>query len=280
MENKNCELGVSNNLRQYYSEIDNIKPLTEAEKAKCLSLAKQGDMAAKDILIKDNLRLVRSIALAYYHKFGQKFAIDDLIQEGNLALFQAIDHFDNTRGYQFSTYATYWIQHAIITYVNDNRHQYRMPMNANKYMKKIELAVNSFYQRNNRLPSFEETAKEANMNLDTIITYYGVSQNDFSIDNLVFDDTDDIDYTDVLTDNNSDSVEDIAVNRVFMEEVISQFKILSERERNVLIWRYGLLDGKCCTLVEIAKRMGKTKELVRMIELSATKKLSRMRKLR
>ena len=273
------DLTINDPVRMYLKEIDQIKLLTMDEELALADRILQGDPEAKTILAEANLRLVVSIAKRYV---GRGMLFLDLIQEGNIGLMKAVDKFDVTKGYKFSTYATWWIRQAITRAIADQARTIRVPVHMVETINKLARIQRQLTLELNREPSEEELAKKMGMSVDKIREIYKISQEPVSLETPIGEE-DDSHLGDFIKDENNMSPEEYATNEMLKDEISEVLLTLTEREEKVIRLRFGLEDGKSRTLEEVGQMFGVTRERIRQIEAKALRKLrhpSRSRKLK
>ena len=273
------DLTINDPVRMYLKEIGQIKLLTMDEELALADRILQGDPEAKTILAEANLRLVVSIAKRYV---GRGMLFLDLIQEGNIGLMKAVDKFDVTKGYKFSTYATWWIRQAITRAIADQARTIRVPVHMVETINKLARVQRQLTMELNREPSEEELAKKMNMSVDKIREIYKISQEPVSLETPIGEE-DDSHLGDFIKDENNMSPEEYATNEMLKDEISEVLLTLTEREEKVIRLRFGLEDGKSRTLEEVGQMFGVTRERIRQIEAKALRKLrhpSRSRKLK
>ena len=273
------DLTINDPVRMYLKEIGQIKLLTLAEESELADRIVAGDEAAKNILAEANLRLVVSIAKRYV---GRGMLFLDLIQEGNIGLMKAVDKFDVTKGYKFSTYATWWIRQAITRAIADQARTIRVPVHMVETINKLARVQRQLTLELNREPSEEELAKKMGTTVEKVREIYKISQDPVSLETPIGEE-DDSHLGDFIKDERNLSPEEFATNEMLKDEISQVLETLTAREEKVIRLRFGLEDGKPRTLEEVGQMFGVTRERIRQIEAKALRKLrhpSRSRKLR
>ena len=273
------DLTINDPVRMYLKEIGQIKLLTMQEELELADRILAGDEQAKTILAEANLRLVVSIAKRYV---GRGMLFLDLIQEGNIGLMKAVEKFDVTKGYKFSTYATWWIRQAITRAIADQARTIRVPVHMVETINKLARVQRQLTLELNREPSEEELAKKMNTSVDKIREIYKISQEPVSLETPIGEE-DDSHLGDFIKDEHNMSPEEYTTNELLKDEIDDILLTLTEREEKVIRLRFGLEDGKARTLEEVGQMFGVTRERIRQIEAKALRKLrhpSRSRKLR
>jgi RNA polymerase primary sigma factor len=245
--------------------------LTAAQEVELSKRIERGDMAAKQRMIQSNLRLVVSIAKNYRNQ-GLPFL--DLIQEGTLGLIRAVEKFDWRRGYKFSTYATWWIRQAVARALADKARTIRMPVHIVERLQKLNKAERMLWTQLGREPTLEEVAEEASLPIEQAKEVKAAAHASTSLDQPVGD-TDDAVFGDFVAGDGPQPDEQVEV-LLRSQALARALGELSERERKVLILRYGLDNSEPRTLEEIGRRLDLTRERVRQIEGQALKRLSRL----
>ena len=272
-------VSVDDPVRMYLREIGKIPLLNYDEELELAKKVLDGDEDAKQKLANSNLRLVVSIAKKYV---GRGMLFLDLIQEGNLGLIKAVEKFDYTKGYKFSTYATWWIRQAITRAIADQARTIRIPVHMVETINKLIRTSRHLLQRLGREPSPEEIAEELEMPLEKVIEIQKIAQDPVSLETPIGEE-DDSHLGDFIQDDDSPAPHDAASYTLLKEQLEEVMNTLTPREAKVLKLRFGLEDGKARTLEEVGKQFDVTRERIRQIEAKALRKLrhpSRSKKLR
>ena len=272
-------LTIDDPVRMYLKEIGQIKLLSLDEELKLADRIMEGDEEAKRTLAESNLRLVVSIAKRYV---GRGMLFLDLIQEGNIGLMKAVEKFDVSKGYKFSTYATWWIRQAITRAIADQARTIRVPVHMVETINKLARIHRQLTLELNREPSEEELSKKMNLPVERIREILKISQEPVSLETPIGEE-DDSHLGDFIKDEHNMSPEDYATNELLKQEISEVLLTLTEREEKVIKLRFGLEDGKSRTLEEVGQMLGVTRERIRQIEAKALRKLrhpSRSRKLK
>ena len=273
------DIKINDPVRMYLKEIGKINLLTSDEEFEYAKLAEQGDEYAKKMLAESNLRLVVSIAKRYV---GRGMLFLDLIQEGNIGLMKAVDKFDPTKGYKFSTYATWWIRQAITRAIADQARTIRVPVHMVETINKLARVQRQLTQELNREPTDDEIAKKLGINIEKVREVYKISQDPVSLETPIGEE-EDSHLGDFIRDERTMGPEEYATVEMLKEELSNVLLTLTDREEKVLRLRFGLDDGQCRTLEEVGQIFGVTRERIRQIEAKALRKLrhpSRSRKLK
>ena len=266
-------------VRMYLKEIGKVPLLTGEQERELAIRMEQGDEDAKKKLCESNLRLVVSIAKRYLNR-GLSFL--DLIQEGNLGLIKAVDKFDYTKGYKFSTYVTWWIRQAITRSIADQARTIRIPVHMVETINKLIRISRQLLQELGREPTSEEIAKEMGITVEKVREIKKISQDPVSLETPIGEE-EDSHLGDFIPDDDVPAPVESAAYSMLKEQLMEVLDTLSEREKKVLMLRFGLEDGRPRTLEEVGKEFNVTRERIRQIEAKALRKLrhpSRSKKLR
>ena len=262
---------VDDSVKMYLKEIGKIELLNAEQERDIAQRMADGDEEAKEMLINSNLRLVVSIAKKYMNR---GLSLLDLIQEGNIGLIKAVDKFDYTKGFKFSTYATWWIRQAITRAIADQARTIRIPVHMVETINKLTRVQRQLVQDLGREPTTEELAKEMGMDAAKIREIQKISQDPISIDKPVGEE-EDSHLVDFISNDELAAPEEEVVRILLKEDLIKALNSLTERERKVIELRFGLKDGIPMTLEQVGKKLGVTRERIRQIEAKAIRKLSR-----
>lgn len=265
-------------IQMYLKEIGQYPLISGNMEKELARRIESGDEEATNILAKANLRLVVSIAKKYANR-SPDLTLLDLIQEGNLGLFKAVDKFDWTKGYKFSTYATWWIRQAITRALADQSRTIRVPVHMVETIAKYKQVVRRLTQDLGREPLQEEIALEMNLDVDKIYQIEKIDQSTVSLESPVGDDDDKSKLGDFLHDDKILSPEQESSRRIISDQVREILDDLPPKERKILEMRHGLLDGYTHTLEEVGKVFGVTRERIRQIEAKAHEKIRQHEKI-
>lgn len=261
---------LDDSVKMYLKEIGSIPLLTKEEELELAKKVSEGDELAKQKLVESNLRLVVSVARKYLRK-GMPML--DLIQEGTLGLIKAAEKFDYTKGYKFSTYATWWIRQGITRAIADQARTIRVPVHMVEKINKLSSVSALLAAELGRDPKPEEIADKMDMSVDKVVEVINVSQKPTSIESTVGKE-DDTELEEVLPDKNALSPEEIVTASLLKEQIEEILGTLTEKEKGVLELRFGLNGGERHTLEEVGKAFNVTRERARQIENKALRKLS------
>ncbi|MFH0873383.1 MAG: sigma-70 family RNA polymerase sigma factor [Candidatus Komeilibacteria bacterium] len=271
----------ADSIQMYLREIGKVPLLTTEEEIMYAKRKEKGDVDARRKLVESNLRLVVSIAKKFT---GRSLTLLDLIQEGNIGLFRAVDKFDYRKGYKFSTYATWWIRQAVTRALADQSRTIRIPVHMVETINRFQQVQRRLIQDLGREPLPEEIASEMGEELDKIRHIIKISQETVSLETSVGDDGDeDSTLQDFIEDVKTISPDRVASLQLLKNHVTSIIKDLSPREQRILEMRFGLSDGIAHTLEEVGQEFGVTRERIRQIEAKALEKIQQhvsMRKLK
>ena len=270
---------IDDPVKVYLKEIGRVPLLTPEEEVDLAVRITNGDEAAKKRLSEANLRLVVSIAKRYLGR-GMQFL--DLIQEGNLGLIKAVEKFDYTKGFKFSTYATWWIRQAITRAIADQARTIRIPVHMVETINKVKKANNQLLHVDGREPSADEIADELEMPVDKVREIMRVAQEPVSMETPIGEE-EDSHLGDFIEDADAPAPQDAASLTLLKETLGNVLDSLTPREEKVLRLRFGLEDGRSRTLEEVGKEFNVTRERIRQIEAKALRKLrhpSRSKKLK
>lgn len=272
-------INIDDPVRMYLREIGRIPLLSYDEELELAKKVLEGDEEAKQKLAESNLRLVVSIAKKYV---GRGMLFLDLIQEGNMGLIKAVEKFDYTKGYKFSTYATWWIRQAITRAIADQARTIRIPVHMVETINKLIRTSRHLLQQLGREPTPEEIAEEMEIPVEKVTEIQKIAQDPVSLETPIGEE-DDSHLGDFIQDDESPAPQDAAAYTLLREQLEEVMKTLTPREAKVLKLRFGLEDGKTRTLEEVGKEFNVTRERIRQIEAKALRKLrhpSRSKKLK
>ncbi|MFT5036498.1 MAG: RNA polymerase primary sigma factor [Candidatus Azotimanducaceae bacterium] len=266
-------------IQMYLREIGQYPLLTALEERTLAKRIVDGDEEARNLLARANLRLVVSIAKKYVGR-SPDLTLLDLIQEGNLGLFKAVDKFDYTKGFKFSTYATWWIRQAITRALADQSRTIRIPVHMVETMAKYKQVSRRLAQDLGRDPMPEEIATEMDVEVEKIYQIEKISQDTISLELPIGDDDDRSRLSDFISDDKIVSPDQEVAHSILTDQITEILDTLSEKERKILEMRHGLLDGTYHTLEEVGKEFGVTRERIRQIEAKALEKIRQHEKAR
>jgi RNA polymerase primary sigma factor len=260
---------INDPVRMYLKEIGRVQLLSAADEIELAKRIEQGDEEAKRRLAEANLRLVVSIAKRYV---GRGMLFLDLIQEGNMGLIKAVEKFDFTKGFKFSTYATWWIRQAITRAIADQARTIRIPVHMVETINKLIRVSRQLLQDLGREPSPEEIAEVMELTVEKVREIMKIAQEPVSLETPIGEE-DDSHLGDFIEDQEALAPSDAAAYELLKEQLEDVLDTLTEREENVLRLRFGLDDGRTRTLEEVGKVFGVTRERIRQIEAKALRKL-------
>ena len=272
-------ISIDDPVKVYLKEIGRVALLSSDEEVELAIRMANGDPYARKRLSEANLRLVVSIAKRYVGR-GMQFL--DLIQEGNLGLIKAVEKFDHTKGFKFSTYATWWIRQAITRAIADQARTIRIPVHMVETINKVKKVSSQLLHKNGHEPTAEEIAKEIDMSVDKVREIMRVAQEPVSLETPIGEE-EDSHLGDFIPDDDAPAPADAASHILLKEQLSEVLHTLTPREEKVLRLRFGLEDGRSRTLEEVGKEFNVTRERIRQIEAKALRKLrhpSRSKKLK
>lgn len=262
---------IGNSVELYLKQIGQNRLLTREEEVELAKRIKQGDQSAKQELADSNLRLVVSIAKRY---IGRGLSFMDLIQEGNIGLMHGVEKFDYTKGFKFSTYATWWIRQAILRAIDDQARTIRVPVHMVENINKLNRIRRQLTESLERKPTLDELANEMDMSKDKVKDIISSSENTISLNTTVTEDND-TELGDFVADKNNVDPSKETIDKDLKDQIDNALDGLTDREENVLRLRFGLNGQTPMTLEAISKVMGITRERVRQIQKKAIQRLSR-----
>ena len=272
-------ISIDDPVKVYLKEIGRVPLLSAEEEVELAIRMSEGDVAAKKRLSEANLRLVVSIAKRYVGR-GMQFL--DLIQEGNLGLIKAVEKFDHTKGYKFSTYATWWIRQAITRAIADQARTIRIPVHMVETINKVKKVNSQLLHENGHEPTNEQIAEKLEMPVEKVREIMRVAQEPVSLETPIGEE-EDSHLGDFIPDEDAPAPSDVASHTMLKEQLAEVLSTLTPREEKVLRLRFGLEDGRSRTLEEVGKEFNVTRERIRQIEAKALRKLrhpSRSKKLK
>ena len=262
-------IAVDDPVRMYLKEIGKVPLLTAQEEIDLAKRMEAGDEYAKQKLCEANLRLVVSIAKKYV---GRGMLFLDLIQEGNLGLIKAVDKFEWTKGYKFSTYATWWIRQAITRSIADQARTIRIPVHMVETINKLIRVSRQLLQEEGREPTPDEIAEEMGISVEKVREILKIAQEPVSLETPIGEE-EDSHLGDFIPDDDAPAPAEAAAFSMLKEQLVDVLGTLTEREQKVLKLRFGLEDGRARTLEEVGKKFDVTRERIRQIEAKALRKL-------
>ena len=272
-------INIDDPVKVYLKDIGRVPLLTPEEEIDLATRMSQGDPYAKKRLSEANLRLVVSIAKRYVGR-GMQFL--DLIQEGNLGLIKAVEKFDHTKGFKFSTYATWWIRQAITRAIADQARTIRIPVHMVETINKVKKVSSTLLHQNGRDPTADEISSQLGMSVDKVREIMRVAQEPVSLETPIGEE-EDSHLGDFIPDDDAPAPAEAASHTLLKEQLGEVLSTLTPREEKVLRLRFGLEDGRARTLEEVGKEFNVTRERIRQIEAKALRKLrhpSRSKKLK
>ena len=272
-------ISIDDPVKVYLKEIGRVPLLSAEEEVELAIRMSEGDVAAKKRLSEANLRLVVSIAKRYVGR-GMQFL--DLIQEGNLGLIKAVEKFDHTKGFKFSTYATWWIRQAITRAIADQARTIRIPVHMVETINKVKKVNSQLLHENGHEPTNKQIAEKLEMPVEKVREIMRVAQEPVSLETPIGEE-EDSHLGDFIPDEDAPAPSDVASHTMLKEQLAEVLSTLTPREEKVLRLRFGLEDGRSRTLEEVGKEFNVTRERIRQIEAKALRKLrhpSRSKKLK
>lgn len=281
LENIINQINVNDPVKMYLKDIGKV-PLLSSEEEKELArlLTEENSEYARERLCESNLRLVVSIAKKYQNKYNMQFL--DLIQEGNIGLMKAVEKFDYTKGFRFSTYATWWIRQSITRAISDQARTIRVPVHMVETIYKQNRVSRQLLQELGRDPTIDEIAERMGVSVEKVMEVQRIAIDPISLESKIGDE-DDSKIGDFIADENSLTPHDVTMRNMLREQLMSVLESLTPREQKVIRLRYGLDDSHPRTLEEVGREFSVTRERIRQIEAKALRKLrspSKLKKLK
>ena len=270
MEDIIAEVNVDDAVKMYLKDIGKVPLLTGEEEVDLAKRMLDGDMYAKNKLSESNLRLVVSIAKRYVGKTSMQFL--DLIQEGNIGLLKAVEKFDYTKGFRFSTYATWWIRQSITRAIADQARTIRIPVHMVETINKLNRTTRQLLQKFGRDPTTAEIAEAMGVTEDKVSEVQRIAQDPISLESSIGEEQDSK-IQDIVEDENALSPMEVTEQTLLKEQLLAVIETLTPREQKVIRLRYGLDDGHPRTLEEVGREFNVTRERIRQIEAKALRKL-------
>ncbi|ORC30685.1 RNA polymerase sigma factor RpoD/SigA [Marispirochaeta aestuarii] len=259
-----------NVLSMYLKEINQIPLLTREEEDKYARAAARGEQYAKDMLVKSNLRFVVNVAKKYQN---QGLPLTDLISEGNIGLMNAIERFDVEKGYHFISYAVWWIRQAILKAICEKSRMIRLPLNRANELVQIEKARKELQSGKAEDPELKEIARAVNMDESHVLDLINISRDLVSLETPVYNEKDSSQLGDFIEDSGYEHPEDAAIEHSLIEDINEVLNTLTEKESEIIQYRFGLNGFSPLSLKEIGDKYNLTKERIRQIEKKAIKRL-------
>jgi len=269
-DDKFFDFGVEDPVKMYLKDIGKVPLLTSDEELELAKRVVAGDEYAKSKFCESNLRLVVSVAKKWVSKTPLSFL--DLIQEGNIGLLKAVEKFDYSKGFKFSTYATWWIRQSITRAIADQSRTIRIPVHMVETINRFGRIVRQLTQKLSREPSIEEIAEAMDMPESKIVEIKKIAQDPVSLESPVGEE-DDSKMADFIEDESAKSPLEYATQTMLKEQLLAVIDTLTPREQEVIRQRYGLKDGRAKTLEEVGREFKVTRERIRQIEAKALRKL-------
>jgi RNA polymerase primary sigma factor len=260
---------VDDSVKMWLRKIGRIPLLTVEQEIALAKSAQLGSIECKQMLIEANLRLVVSIAKKF---IGRGLSMQDLIQEGNMGLIRAVEKFDADRGFRFSTYATWWIRQAISRAISDQGRTIRVPVHTLEAVNRLMKAANQLQQTLGREPTSLELAEELGVSEDKVHDFFRAITEPLSLETPIGE-SEDSTLAEFIVDGQGETPADAAIRSVLRRRIDEVLRALTDREREVILMRFGLLDGQPHTLEEVARSFQVTRERIRQIEQKSLKKL-------
>ena len=260
---------IEDSVKMWLRKIGRIPLLTVEQEVTLARGAQAGSDECKKLLIEANLRLVVSIAKKF---LGRGLSMQDLIQEGNMGLIRAVEKFDANRGFRFSTYATWWIRQAISRAISDQGRTIRVPVHTLEAVNRLMRAANQLQQKLGRDPTSQEIADHLNISEEKVNDFLRAISDPVSLETPIGE-SEDSTLAEFLIDGVGETPADAAVRSVLRRRIDDVLRALTDREREVILMRFGLLDGQPHTLEEVARSFQVTRERIRQIEQKSLKKL-------
>ena len=264
------QVNVDDPVKMYLKDIGKVPLLSSDEEIELAKKMMEGDPAAKAKLSESNLRLVVSIAKRYVSRSNMQFL--DLIQEGNIGLLKAVEKFDHTKGFRFSTYATWWIRQSITRAIADQARTIRVPVHMVETINKLTRVTRTLIQKLGRDPTTSEIASAMNLPEERIMEIQRIAMDPISLETTIGDE-EDSKISDFIEDDSAQSPLEAASQSLLREQLLSVIETLTPREQKVIRMRYGLVNSHARTLEEVGKEFNVTRERIRQIEAKALRKL-------